>query len=107
MPQSPPSLPLRPIYREPHPIRTASVLSGLGAAAIWFALFGALGRDLFGYAWWTVAAAVSAWLVAAYLTLFGDRGAALGVALVSGVGLSVAATFVGARWITTDDWPLW
>ncbi len=52
-------------------------------------------------------AAVSAWLVAAILTLLGDRGVAVGVALVGGLGLSVAAGFVAVRWIATNDWPLW
>jgi hypothetical protein len=45
--------------------------------------------------------------VAAILTLFGDRAVAVGVALVAGLGLSVAAGFVAVRWITTNDWPLW
>lgn len=102
-----PSLPPRPVYREPHPIRTAPLLSGLGAASLWFALFGSIGRELLSYAWWTVAAAISAWLVAAFLSRFGDRGAAVGVALASGLGLSIAASLVAARWITTNDWPLW
>ncbi|MEV8509299.1 hypothetical protein AB0368_31305 [Actinoplanes sp. NPDC051475] len=102
-----PRLPPRPVYREPHPIRTAPLLSGLGAASLWFALFGSIGRELLSYAWWTVAAAISAWLVAGFLSLFGDRGAAVGVALASGLGLSIAASIVGARWITTSDWPLW
>ncbi|MEV4635748.1 hypothetical protein AB0J80_00170 [Actinoplanes sp. NPDC049548] len=109
-PPSAPALPFpppRPVYREPHPIRTAPLLTGLAAAALWFALFGSLGRDLFSYAWWTVAAAISAWFVAAFLTLVGDRGVAVGVALTSGLALSIAAGFVGARWITTNDWPLW
>ncbi|MFI7596664.1 hypothetical protein [Actinoplanes sp. NPDC049681] len=102
-----PSLPPRPVYREPHPIRTAPLLTGLGAAALWCTLFGSIGRDLLSYAWWSVAAAISAWLVAAFLALFGDRGTAVGVALASGLALSIAASLVGARWITTDDWPLW
>ncbi|MEV6601392.1 hypothetical protein AB0M36_31755 [Actinoplanes sp. NPDC051346] len=103
----PPGLPPRPTYREPNPIRTAPVLSGLGAASVWFALFGSIGRDLLSYAWWTIAAAISAWLVALLLGILGDRGVAVGIALASGLGLSIAAGFVGARWITTEDWPLW
>ena len=51
--------------------------------------------------------AVTAWVVAFVLTVIGDRGAAVGAALASGVGLSIAMAFVGARWITTQDWPLW
>jgi hypothetical protein len=102
-----PGLPPRPVYREPHPIGAAPVLSGMGAAVVWFALFGLIGRDLVSYAWWTVAAAVSAWIVALVLSVLGDRGVAVGVAIVSGVGLSVAMGFVTYRWITALDFPLW
>ena len=52
-------------------------------------------------------AAVTSWIVALVLARFGDRGVAVGIALASGLGLSVAMAFVGARWITTYDWPLW
>jgi hypothetical protein len=103
----PPGLPPRPVYREPHPIGAASLLSGMGAALVWFALFGFIGRDLVSYAWWTVAAAVSAWIVALVLSVLGDRGVAVGVAIVSGLGLSVAMGFVTYRWITSLDFPLW
>ena len=106
-PAAPVGLPPRPVYREPHPISVAPLLSGIGATLIWFALFGSLGRDLAGYAWWTLTAAISAWVVAAVLAVLGDRGVATGVALVSGLGLATAAGFVTARWITTNDWPLW
>ncbi|WP_250000738.1 hypothetical protein [Actinoplanes sp. M2I2] len=97
----------RPTYREPHPAGAGPLLAGLGAGAVWLTLFGALGRDLAGYAWWTIGAAVSAWAVALVLTVIGDRGTAVGVALASGLGLSVAMAFVAGRWITTQDWPLW
>jgi hypothetical protein len=83
------------------------VLAGVAAGAVWFALFGALGRDLASYAWWTIVAGITAWLVAFVLSLIGDRGAAVGVALAGGLGLSIAMGFVGARWITSYDWPLW
>jgi hypothetical protein len=106
-PPAPPGPPPRPVYREPHPITVAPLLSGIGATLVWFALFGSIGRDLAGYAWWTLTAAISAWAVAIVLALLGDRGAATGVALVAGVGLSTAAGFVTARWISTNDWPLW
>jgi hypothetical protein len=97
----------RPSYREPHPVRAAQVLTGLGATLIWLALFGSIGRDLLTYAWWTVVATVTAWIVATFLAIFGDRGVAVGVAAASGFGLSIAAGFVAARWITTADWPMW
>jgi hypothetical protein len=106
-PPAPLPQPRRPVYREPHPIGAAAVLAGIGGALLWFALFGALGRGLASYAWWTVVAAVSAWVVAGLLTIFGDRGVALGVALAAGVGVSVASCFVALRWTSTGDWPLW
>jgi hypothetical protein len=103
----PPGLPPRPVYREPHAIGTAPLLSGMAAALIWFALFGLIGQDLVSYAWWTIAAAVGAWAVALVLSVLGDRGVAVGVAIVSGVALSIAMSFVTYRWITTLDFPLW
>ncbi|MFG1605926.1 hypothetical protein [Actinoplanes sp. NPDC049265] len=106
-PVLPPGQPPRPVYREPHPIRTAPVLSGMGAALIWFAAFGFLAGDLLSYAWWTVLAAVTAWAVALVLTKLGDRGVATGVAIVAGLGLSIAMGFVTHRWVATLDWPLW
>jgi hypothetical protein len=99
--------PSRPVYREPHPVTAAPVLSGLGAGLLWFGLFGGLAHGLAAYAWWTIVAAISAWAVAFVLTVLGDRGVAVGVAIASGAGLSIAMAFVGARWIATYDWPLW
>lgn len=102
-----PVLPPRPVYREPHPIAAGPMLAGVAAALVWFALFGSIGRDLLGYAWWTLVAAISAWAVAIVLALLGNRGTAVGVALTSGLGLAIAAGLVAARWIDTSDWPLW
>jgi hypothetical protein len=82
-------------------------MAGIGATVVWFALFGSIGRDLLSYAWWTVVAAVAAWIVSTVLALFGDRGVAVGVAVTSSLGLSIAAGFVTHRWIATEDWPLW
>lgn len=99
--------PSRPIYREPHPIAAAPVLSGFGATLIWLALFGGLAHDLASYAWWTIVASVTAWAMALVLTFLGDRGVAVGIALAGGLGLAIAAGLVGSRWIDTYDWPLW
>ncbi|GGL05429.1 hypothetical protein [Mangrovihabitans endophyticus] len=97
----------RPTYREPFPVRGPQLTAGVGAALAWFALFGMLGRDLLTYAWWTVAAAISAWIVATMLMILGDRGVATGIALTAAGGLSIATAVVAVRWITTNDWPLW
>ena len=102
-----PGLPSRPVYREPHPVRSGPLLAGLASAVLWFALFGGLGRDLASYAWWTIVAGVSAWTVSIVLAIFGDRGVAVGIALASGFGLSIAMGLVADRWITTENWPLW
>jgi hypothetical protein len=102
-----PGQPVRPVYREPHPVATAPVLAGIGSTLLWLALFGSIGRDLVSYAWWTLVAALTAWVVALVLTVLGDRGVATGVAATAGFGLSVATAFVAARWITTDNWPMW
>ncbi|WP_203813110.1 hypothetical protein [Paractinoplanes tereljensis] len=99
--------PSRPVFREPHPIGAAGVMAGLGSTLLWLGLFGSLAHDLATYAWWTIVAAITAWIVAFVLTLRGDRGVAVGVALASGLGLSIAMAFVANRWITTYDWPLW
>ena len=111
LPQPPsglfPGQPPRPVYREPHPVAATAVLGGFAATALWLALFGSLGRDLASYAWWTIVAAVTAWLVAVLLGLLGDRGVATGVAVAGGVGLSIAMGCVAARWIMVQDWPLW
>ncbi|MDI6103137.1 hypothetical protein QLQ12_31430 [Actinoplanes sp. NEAU-A12] len=101
------ALPHRPIYREPHPVSAGPVLSGLAATTVWFVLFGSLGSDLGSYAWWTIGAALAAWAVAVVLAVLGDRGVAVGVAIASGVALSIALLFVALRWTFTQDWPLW
>lgn len=99
--------PIRPTYREAHRVRAAPLLSGMAAGITWLALFGFLAADLYGYAWWSILAATVAWGVAVVLTLLGDRGVATGIAITTGIGLSVAMGFVTYRWIATIDWPLW
>jgi hypothetical protein len=103
-PAGPPS---RPTWREPHPVTGAGVAAGAALAVAWLVLFGLLGRDLSGYAWWTAFAGGLAWLAALALVRYGDRGAATGVAIVTGGGWSIAAAVVAARWATSGDWPLW
>ncbi|HEX8347493.1 MAG TPA: hypothetical protein VF657_22580 [Actinoplanes sp.] len=99
--------PERPRFREPYPIGAGPLLAGIGAGLLWVVIFGSLGGDLFGYAWWTMLAAVTAWIVSGVLAFLGDRGVAVGVAISAGLGWSVAAAFVASRWISTGDWPMW
>lgn len=100
-------MPPRPFYREPHPVTAGPVVSGLAAAALWFALFGGLGSALGSYAWWTIGAAVVAWAVSLVLAVLGDRGVAVGVAITSAIAVSIASLVVTVRWYNTFDWPLW
>ncbi|SDY14328.1 hypothetical protein SAMN05444365_101819 [Micromonospora pattaloongensis] len=102
-----PAAPSRPTYREPHPVRPGAIAAGAGGAAAWLLLFGLLGTSLPGYAWWTLFAGALAWLVALALVRFGDRGVAVGVAMVTAVGWGIAATAVALRWAGAGDWPLW
>jgi hypothetical protein len=102
-----PTGPPRPTYREPHPVRGGAVAAGLGAGALWMLFFGLLGGGLRAYAWWSVFAGALAWLVALALARYGDRGVAIGVAIVTGFGLSVVAIALALRWGTSGDWPLW
>ena len=94
-----PARPSRPTYREPLPVRPAGVWLGVIAGAVWMALFGLVATNLRGYLWTTLGAGVAAWLVALLLAWRGDRGAAVGVALASGCGLSAAALVLIVRWV--------
>ncbi|ASW58062.1 hypothetical protein CIK06_27450 [Plantactinospora sp. KBS50] len=102
-----PGLPSRPTYREPHPVRGGAVALGIVVTIAWLLCFGLLGRSLAGYVWWTVLGGGIAWLVAALLTRYGDRGAAAGIAMATSLGWSVAAVVVAVRWGGSGDWPLW
>ncbi|MGH3646012.1 MAG: hypothetical protein ACRDTM_02370 [Micromonosporaceae bacterium] len=98
--------PARPTYREPHPIRTLPVAAGIGTTTVWFLFFGLLGWNARSYAWSTIVAGVLAFLVAAALNRYGDRGVALGVAVTSAIGVSIAGLVVGIAHYG-GDWILW
>jgi hypothetical protein len=102
-----PTGPPRPAYREPHPVRATGVLAGTAAGAGWLALFALLGAALPGHVWWVLAAAAAAWVVALVLARHGDRGVAVGLAAVTGVGGSMALGLVAGSWAASGDWPLW
>lgn len=82
------------------------MLAGAGVAAAWLLLLGLLATSVGGYAWLTLAASVAAWLCALALARYGDRGVAVGVAITTGLGLSIAFVLVMQRWATIG-WPLW
>lgn len=84
-----------------------ALAAGASLTAAWLLFFGLLGRGLVGYVWWTVLAGAVAWAVALVLTRLGDRGVAAGIAMVAGVGWSIAITVVAVRWMSSGDWPLW
>jgi hypothetical protein len=80
--------------------------AGAGLGALWLLLIGLLATTVRGYVYLTLAASVVATLVALVLMRFGDRGAAAGVAVTTGIGLSVAFGVVLQRWVMSG-WPLW
>ena len=87
-------------------MRMGPAWAGAAMGAAWLLLIGLLGSTVRGYFYLTVAASVVATLVALVLMRFGDRGAAAGVAVSTGIGLSVACGVVLQRWVTSG-WPLW
>jgi hypothetical protein len=101
-----PSGPPRPIYREPLPVRLGPTAAGAASAALWMLLFGLLATTARSYAWLSFGAGVAAWLCAALLARFGDRGVAVGIAVSAAVGVAVAGIVVTVRWVG-GNWLLW
>jgi hypothetical protein len=101
-----PSGPPRPIFREPFPIRGGAVALGMVGGGLWMMLFGLLASSATGYVWIAVIAGFVAWLVALLLARRGDRGAAVGLAMSTAVGLSIAMIVLAVRW-AAGDWLLW
>jgi hypothetical protein len=101
-----PTGPPRPIYREPFPVRLGPVAAGAGSAALWMLLFGLIATTARGYVWLTFGAGAAAWLSAAVLSRFGDRGVAVGIAVSAAVGVAIAGIVVTARW-AGGNWLLW
>ncbi len=101
-----PSGPPRPVYREPLPARLGPAAAGAASAALWMLLFGLLATTARSYAWLTFGAGAAAWLCAAVLARFGDRGVAVGIAVSAAVGVAVAAIVVTVRWVG-GNWLLW
>jgi hypothetical protein len=96
----------RPVYREPLPIRVGPLVTGILGGTAWMMLGGLLATSAGAYVWTTIAAAVLAWVVAVVLVRFGERGAAVGLAISAGFGLTVAIAVLTLRW-ASGDWLLW
>ena len=82
------------------------MLAGAGVAALWLLVFGLLASSTAAYAWLTLAASLVAWGCGLALLRYGDRGAAVGIGLATGLGLAIAAAVVLENWIV-DGWPMW
>lgn len=88
-------------------MRAGGVLAGAVGGGVWMLLFPLLGTGIRSHVWWTVAAGLAAWLAAWTLTRYGDRGVAVGLAVVVGTAWAGAAGAVALYWSVTGDWPLW
>jgi hypothetical protein len=89
------------------PVRGGQLALGIAGCGMWMALVGAQAGSVRGFALLTLIAGAVASGVAGTLLKIGDRGVAVGIALVAGVGVSTAAVVVGVRWAITGNWPLW
>jgi hypothetical protein len=47
------------------------------------------------------------WLVSVGLARFGDRGVAVGVAISTGLAMSIAAVSLAIEWGNSGNWPMW
>lgn len=98
---------VRPTYREPFPVRSGPVWAGLGAGALWMLLFALQGTSSSrAYAWFTIVGGLLAWAAAMLLARLGDRGVAVGVAIASGIGVSIAGLVVVIE-AFSGHWILW
>lgn len=98
--------PPRPTYREPHPAGLSEVTLGGAAGTLWMVLIGLLSSGARGYVWWTITAGLIAWGSALALARWGLRGVAAGIALTSGLGVSIAMVVVIEHW-ADGHWLLW
>jgi hypothetical protein len=100
-----PSTSHRPRFREPHPVRIPSVVSGAATTLAWQLLVALFATSVRGLLSLLVAATAVAAAAAAALVRFGDRGAGVGVAMAAALGGCVAAVVAAVRWLTVG-WPL-
>jgi hypothetical protein len=82
-----------------------AIMAGGGATAVWALLIGVLSSSAREYILLSILGSLVPWFGAWALARFGDRGAAVGVAVVAGLVLAVAMGLTLQRWITAG-WPL-
>lgn len=97
----------RPSYREPHRSTSAGVFGGAVIAILWFVITAFLGTDLPSRLWVMLAASLVATGAAFLLARYGDRGAAAGVAAVSGAAVAVVGLVVELQHLLYETWVLW
>jgi hypothetical protein len=73
---------------------------------VWYLLFGFAWGSAPGYAWLSIVAGVLASLVSVLFAVRGDRGVAVGIALVSGFSLAAVGMVLIVYWIN-GNWLLW
>lgn len=96
--------PQRPTYREPHRAKPISILGGAGVAILWFVVTALLGVNLMSTMWVMLIAGFIAVGGSVVLSRYGDRGAAAGIAAVTGAAFAVVGVVVewhalGGSWI--------
>lgn len=113
-PEAPLPRPLRPRWREPHPVRVGATAAGSALCALWLLVWLlAYGKgagpslSAAGFAWVTLAASTIGAVAAAALARYGDRGAAVGVAAVAGTAAGVTGLSCELYLLLTGDWILW
>lgn len=84
----------RPAYREPFPATPIAMFIAVVAGSVWMLMWGLLSQTAAGFLQCMLVAGVAATGVALGLARFGDRGAAAGVAIAAGGGLSLAGLVV-------------
>jgi hypothetical protein len=96
----------RPAYREPLPVVGGKVAVGALFGAMWMLLFALLASGVRGYLWLSLSAGVAVAVASVVLVKFGDRGVAVGAAIASAFGVSVAMLVLILR-AYAGEWLLW
>lgn len=87
--------PQRPTYRENRPVRWWTALVGFAAGSLYYLLLGLVAWNLTSFSVILVIGMLVAGGSAMVLLARGDRGAAVGLVLATGVALAVVTAVVG------------